>query len=50
MKFVVNSSGLQTDFSELKYLAAFLDSIKLREILVEEARHKQDDFNGYLKK
>ena len=28
LKFIVNSSGLETDFSELKDPAAFLDSIK----------------------
>ena len=28
IKFLVNSSGLETDFSELKNSAAFYDSIK----------------------
>ena len=28
LKFIVNSSGLETDFSELKDAVAFLDSIK----------------------
>ena len=28
LKFIVNRSGLETDFSELKYPVAFLDSIK----------------------
>ena len=32
LKFIVNSSGLETDFSELKDPAIFLD----REILMEE--------------
>ena len=32
VKFVVNSSNLETDFSELKASLAFLDSIKKREI------------------
>ena len=48
-KFIVNSSGLETDFSELKDPVAFLDSIKQREVLVEEARYKQEEFNRYLK-
>ena len=39
-KFIVNSRGLQTDFSELKDPVAFLDSIKRREVLIEEARYK----------
>ena len=50
LKFIVNSSGLQTNFSELNDPAAFLDSIKNREISIEEARHKQEEFNRYLKK
>ena len=41
MKFIVNSSGLETNFIELKDPLAFLDSIKKREMLIEEARHKQ---------
>ena len=40
VKFIVNSSDLETDFSELKDPVAFLDSIKKPEILIEEARHK----------
>ena len=39
-KFIVNSRGLQTDFSELKDPVAFLDSIKRCEVLIEEARYK----------
>ena len=50
LKFIVNGSGLEANFSELKGPAAFLDSIKKREILIEEARHKQEEFNRYLKK
>ena len=49
VKFIVNSSDLETDFSELKDPVAFLDSIKKPEILIEEARHKQKKFNRYLK-
>ena len=47
LKFIVNSTGLQTDFSELKDPVAFLDSIKKREIVVEEARYKQEEFDRY---
>ena len=36
LKFIVNSSGLETDFSELKDPVAVLDSIKIHEILIEE--------------
>ena len=42
LKFIVNSTGLQTDFSELKDPVAFLDSIKKREISIEEAQCKQE--------
>ena len=49
LKFIVNSSGLETDFSELKDPVAFLDSIKKRELLIEEVRHKQEEFNRYKK-
>ena len=42
LKFVVNSSNLETDFSELKDPVAFLDNIKKREISIEEARYKQE--------
>ena len=41
LKFIVNSSGLETDFSELKDPVAFLDSIKKRETTIEEARQKK---------
>ena len=42
LKFNVNSSTLETNFSELKYPVAFLDSIKKREMSIKEARHKQE--------
>ena len=48
LKLVVNSSGLQSDFSELKDPVAFLDSIKKREISIEEAQYRQDEFNRHL--
>ena len=41
LKFIVNSSGLETDFSGLKDPVAFLNSVKKCEILIEEARRKQ---------
>ena len=47
LKFIVNSTGLETDFSELKDPVAFLDSIKKREIVIEEARYKQEEFDRY---
>ena len=50
LKFIVNSSGLETDFSELKDPVAFLDSVKKREISIEEAQYKQEEFIKYLKK
>ena len=50
LKFIFSSSGLETDFSELKDHVAFLDSIKKREILIEEARYKQKEFDRNFKK
>ena len=49
LKFVIISSDTETDFSELKDPVAFLDSIRKLEISIEEARHKQEEFNRYLK-
>ena len=49
LEFIVKSSGLQTDFSELKVPVAFLDGIKIREILIEETQHKQKEFSRYKK-
>ena len=49
LKFIVNSSVLETDLSELKYQVAFLDSIKEREMWIEK-RQKQEEFNRYLRK
>ena len=42
LKFVVNSSGIETNFSESKDPVAFLD--RKREISIEEARYKQKEF------
>ena len=50
LKFIVNSIGLETNFSDLKDPVAFLDSIKKREISIEESRFKQEEFDRYLKK
>ena len=50
MKFIVNSSDLETNFSKLKDLQAFLDNIKKREILIEETLNEEEAFNRYLKK
>ena len=50
LNFAVNSSGLETDSSELKDPVAFLDSIKKRGISIDDERYKQREFNRYLKK
>ena len=50
MKIIVNGCGEETDLDELKISVAFLDSIKKREISMEEARHKQEACNRYLTK
>ena len=50
MKFIVSSSGVKTDFSEIKDTVAFLDNIRKREISIHEARYKQEEFGRYLKK
>ena len=49
LKFIINSSSTETNFSELKDPVAFLDSIGIREISIEEVRHKHKEFNRYLK-
>ena len=50
LKFLISKSGTETDFSESKDPVAFLDIIRKREISIEEARNKQEEFNRYLKK
>ena len=50
MKIIVNSSGLESDFSDLRDTVAFLDNVKNSEISIEEARYKQEEFSRYLKK
>ena len=41
LKFIVNRSGLEACFNILKDPVTFLDSIKKREISIEEVRYKQ---------
>ena len=50
LKFIISSSGTETNFSGLKDSVAFLDSIRKRGIYIEEAQHKQEEFNRYLKR
>ena len=50
MKFIVNSTGDETDFSDVEDLITFLNNIKSGEITIEEAKESQEDFNKYLKK
>ena len=50
LKFIISSSDTETNFCELKDPVPFLDSIRKREISIEEARHKQEVFNRYLNK
>ena len=47
LKFIIISSDTETDFSELKDPVAFLDSIRKRERSIEEAQHKEEEFNRY---
>ena len=47
MKFIVDSTRLETDFCELKDPVAFLDSIKSCEISIEKTRYKQKEFDRY---
>ena len=50
MKFIIRSSGLETNFRKLKYTVGFVDRIKNSEILMEVARHKLEELNRYLAK
>ena len=47
LKFIIISSDTETDFSELKDPVAFLDSIRKRERSIEEAQHREEEFNRY---
>ena len=50
MNFIVNSTGDETDFSEVENRITFLNNIKSGEITTEETKGSQDGFNKYLKK
>ena len=50
LKFIVHSSGLETNFSELKNLCFFFfffffDSVKKSELSIEKARYKEEKIN-----
>ena len=45
LKFIVHCSGLETNSSTSKDPVAFPDSIKKREISIEEARYEEEEFN-----
>ena len=50
LKFIISSSGKETDFSELQDPIAFPDSIRKPEVSIEEVRHKREKINRYVKK
>ena len=50
LKSIISSNGTETDFSKLKDPVPFLDSIRKREISIQEVRHKEEEFNRYLKR
>ena len=50
MNFIVNSTGNETDFSEVENPITFFSKIKSGETTIEEAKESQEDFNNYLKK
>ena len=49
MKYHVNSSNKETDFSELKDSITFLNKIGDGKVTFEKERNKRDAFNGYLR-
>ena len=49
MNFIVNSTGDETNFSEVEDPITFLN-INNNGITIEEAKESQEDFNRYLKK
>ena len=49
MKYHVNNSNKETDFSELKDSITFLNKIGDGEVTFEQERNKRDAFNGYLR-
>ena len=50
LKYIVSSTGLETDFSELKDPEALLHNIKKHKISIDEAQYKQEEFVRYLNK
>ena len=49
LKIAINSSSIEISFSELKDPVDFLDRQKKCGISTQEAWHKQEEFNKYLK-
>ena len=49
LKIAINSSSIEISFSELKDPVDFLDRRKKCGISTQEAWHKQEEFNKYLK-
>ena len=49
MKYHVNNSNKETDFSELKNSITFLNKIGDGKVTFEQERNKRDAFNGYLR-
>ena len=48
LKFIAQSSGNKTDFTEIEDLIVFLNNIKKGELTIEKAKDLQE-FNKYLK-
>ena len=42
MKFIVEKSGIETNFSELRDPLTFLNYIKINQILVQKTQYKQE--------
>ena len=49
MKYHVNNSNKETDFSELKDSITFLNKIGDGKVTFEQEINKRDAFNGYLR-
>ena len=49
VKFIVNSSGLEFNFRELKDSVALLDNVRKGEISIGEQPYKQEGLNRYLR-
>ena len=47
MNFIVNSTGDETDFSEVGDPITFLSNIKTNKITIEQAKDSEEDFNKY---